>query len=204
MANVLTVVWFVIAYVAAQTCLMVWAALMFPDRVQRARERVETKPVASFFKGLLFWGISIFLAIALLKEGNPGPLQVMGWLVLGPMLAGSALGGGAFAEIVAERIRRRSGSDAVMPSLVGGALFTTVAGLMPLVGWFVFFPLVSLIAVGAGFPSLFRPKKGAKTEPNAAYVPPTRLEEFAPLTTAYQIPSAPATVAYEGQEMAHS
>lgn len=204
MANVLTVVWLVIAYVLAQTCMMVWAALMFPDRVRRARERVETRPAACFFRGLLFWGVNIFLALALLKEGNPGQLQLIGWLVLGPMLAGSALGGGAFAEIVGERLRNRSGQMGAIPSLVGGALFTTVAGLMPLVGWFVFFPLVSLIAIGAGFPSLFRekkPKPAATLAPSPAA--PTRLEEFAPLTTAYQIPAAPAAP-YEGQEMAHS
>ncbi|MFN3923103.1 MAG: hypothetical protein ACK4K6_05535, partial [Pseudarthrobacter sp.] len=160
MANVLTVVWFVIAYVAAQTSLMVWAALMFPDRVKRARERVETRPVASFFKGLLFWGVNLLLAFGIfIKEGNPGQIQLTGWLLLGPMLAGSVLGGAAFAEIVAERIRTRSGSDAVMPSLIGGALFTTLAGLMPVIGWFVFYPLVSLISVGAGFPALFREKK---------------------------------------------
>lgn len=204
MANVLTVVWFVIAYVAAQTSLMVWGALMFPNRVQRARVNVESRPVACFFRGLLFWGINIALAMAFLKEGNPGPLQLMGWLIVGPMLAGSVLGGAAFAEIVAERIRTRSDSAAVMPSLIGGALFTTLGGLMPVIGWFVFFPLVSLISVGAGFPALFRARKPKADARPVEHLPAqSRLEEFAPLTTAYQIPQATGA-AYESSEMAHS
>lgn len=205
MANVLTVVWFVIAYVLAQTSLLFWAAMIFPARVERARERVETRPVRSFFTGLLVWGLHFLVAMAFIKEGNPGPLQLLGWITLAPMLAGSVLGGGAFAEIVAERIRQRSGSTAVVPTLLGGALATTLGALMPIIGWFVFFPLVSLIAVGSGYPVLFRPR-----QPKAAALRDPRLEQFAPVASAgaptmptgltVSTASSPAT--YESTEFA--
>ncbi len=203
MANVLTVVWFVIAYVLAQTSLMFWAAMMFPARVERARERVENRPAKCFFSGLLVWGLHFLVAMAFIKEGNPGPLQLFGWITLAPMLAGSVLGGGAFAEIVAERIRQRSGSTAVVPTLLGGALATTLGGLMPVIGWFVFFPLVSFIAVGAGYPALFRPR-----QPKKAAVQDARLEEFAPVASAgaptvpagLTVSTASGPAAYEGSE----
>jgi hypothetical protein len=150
MANVLTVVWFVIGYVLAQTSIMVWVALMFPAPVGRARQRIERKPVASFFLGVLFWVVTIALAAALLQNSNPGPLKLLGWMFAAPMLVGSVVGGAAFAQLVAARLRGHMTNESPILALVGGALSTTLAGLLPIIGWFVFYPVAGFISVGAG------------------------------------------------------
>src|SRR3982750_2005326 len=63
MANVLSVIWFIIGTVVTLASLLVWPALMMPGPVRRARLRLEAKPVASFFLGVLFCAatFSLFL-----------------------------------------------------------------------------------------------------------------------------------------------
>lgn len=162
MANVLTVVWFVILYVTAQTAIMVWASFMLPNPVERARQRAERKPVLHFFLGALFWAMTLVVITLFVKEGNPGPVQLIGWSLAGPMLAGSVVGGAAFAQLVAERIRSRAPSVGLVPSVVGGALMTALAGLLPIIGWLVFLPITGFISVGAGMLGIFSKREVAK------------------------------------------
>lgn len=156
MANVLAIVWFVIGVVVSQTALLVWTALLLPGRVERARRRIETEPVRSFFRGLGVLVVTLVVAGALVRQGRPGPVQLLGWLLTGPMLAGWAAGAAAIARIAADRIRGASspGAPGFLP-LLGGALCTVLGGLAPFVGWFVFGPLIGLISIGAGVPALF-------------------------------------------------
>jgi hypothetical protein len=165
MANVLTVVWFIIGWTAMQTGLMVWLALMLPQRVGRARERVETAPVRTFFVGAAFWIVTVLFAVNLIKQGRPGPVQLFGWLTAGPMLAASAIGGAAFAQIVSERIRERSPQTSPLAALAVGGLCTAISGLLPVIGWFVFLPIVGFMSVGAGLSALLRKKPAQHPEP---------------------------------------
>ena len=158
MANVLTVVWFVIAYVVMNSAMQVWAGLMLPGPVERARERVERKPVACFFWGVLILGITAAVSLNLISGGRPGQVQLLGWIVAGPMLAGSIVGGAAFSQLLAGRIQAQMRNESRMLALVSGALCTTLASLLPVIGWFVFLPLVGIISIGSGTPALFRRK----------------------------------------------
>jgi hypothetical protein len=162
MANVLTFVWLVIAYIVTSTALMVWIALMLPRPVEAARRRLETRPGRSFALGLLFWIVTMVFAMSLLKEGRGAHLQLLGWAVMAPGLASSVIGGAAFAELVAARIRPQLRSEAVLPALIGGALCTTLSGLLPLVGWVVFFPIVSLMAIGSGAAGILEARRATK------------------------------------------
>src|SRR5688572_10794095 len=62
MANVLGVVWFVVAFVIAQTSMMVWTALVLPNPVARARRRIEAAPRSTFFLGAAFWILTLVFA----------------------------------------------------------------------------------------------------------------------------------------------
>lgn len=168
MANVLTVVWFVIAYVVMNSAMQVWAGLMLPGPVERARMRVERKPVACFFWGALILGITAVLTLNMIAGGRPGPVQLLGWLVAGPMLAGSIVGGSAISQLLAGRIRAQMQGDSHMLALVGGALCTTLASILPVIGWFVFLPVVGAISIGAGTPSLFKRHRVADSRQQTA------------------------------------
>lgn len=162
MANVLTVVWLVIGTVAANTSLLVWASLMFPQPVERARQRLERRPYASFFIGLPFTLFSVIVAGAFLKEGNPGGVQMIGWLLLAPMLVCSIIGGAGFARILADRIAPRMRNESPILALTGGALCTTLPGLLPVIGWFVYYPTTLFMATGAGLMGLVSRRRVAE------------------------------------------
>lgn len=172
MGFILGIVWSVIGYVVSQTSLLVWVAMMFPQPVERARARVLAKPGASFFTGLAIWGFSVLVGVSMLKEGNPGPVQLMGWLVLGPMLTASIVGGAGLAQIISARLQERSERIGKVSGLVGGALCTTFAGLVPIVGWFVVLPIASFIAIGAGAFALLKREKPQPLS-SAFYLGPT-------------------------------
>jgi hypothetical protein len=164
MGNVLGFVWFIIAYVVAQTSLMVWAALMLPGPVERARLRVETKPYASFFTGVLVWGLSVLITMSMVRAGGHPAVQILGWALAAPMLASSVIGGAAFARLAGTRLRAQMKSEAAVPALIGGALVTSLAGLMPVIGWFVFYPIVGFMSVGAGAVGLFGRRRAPQPE----------------------------------------
>jgi hypothetical protein len=159
MANVLTVVWLVIGWIVSQTSILVWASLMLPDRVQRARERVESRPVVCFFFGLLVFVLTLVIATNLIKEGRPGHLQLFGWIFMGPMLAAGIIGGASIARIAADRIYAHSNAESTLPSMIGGALCTTASGFVPIVGWFLYFPVTGFISIGAGAMALLQRRK---------------------------------------------
>lgn len=165
MANVLTAVWFVIAYVVTSSALMVWTALMLPNPVERARQRVATRPVASFFVGAGIWVFSALFLAAMLQEGRRAPLQLLGWASVAPMLTASVVGGAGIARLLSQRIRAQMKNDAALPALIGGALCTTLSGLLPVVGWLVFFPVMTFIAVGSGALGILSKRRVAEAVP---------------------------------------
>jgi hypothetical protein len=147
--GVLSIVWSVIAYLVMNTAAVVWVALMLPGPTQRARARILHHPSACFFLGLLVAAVTLVISLTFLS-GRAGGLQLLGWILAGPALTASVVGAAAIATIVAERIRPLCRSESGMLSLVGGAACTSLASLLPVLGWFVFLPLVGLVCVGAG------------------------------------------------------
>ncbi|MBM3458621.1 MAG: hypothetical protein FJX77_08840 [Armatimonadetes bacterium] len=184
MANVLTVVWFVIGWIISQVGAMVLFALLFPNRVALAQHQLTTRPRASVGIGFLFWAASAFLTVLLLQAGKAAPLQLLGWLCSGPMLISSLLGGAAVARLAAERIRQEAPEASSFACLVGGALCLALAGLVPVLGWFGVLPLFGWASVGAGLTALWPRRRPRVTVQPAA--PP----EPAPAASGYADPSA--------------
>jgi hypothetical protein len=81
-------------------------------------------------------------------------VQLLGWIVMGPMLTSSIVGGAAFSSILAERMARQMKNDSRILALAGGALCTSLSSLLPVIGWFVFLPVVGLISTGSGLMAL--------------------------------------------------
>lgn len=189
MANVLTVVWFVIGCVVFHTAILVWAALMLPNPVERARQRVERRPYPSFFLGLLFFGASLLVGVTMLSAGRHGLVQLLGWIVMGPMLASAVVGAAGFAKLVSSRIRPQMKSEAPLPALVAGSLCVALPGWLPVIGWFVFLPLTGLISVGAGLMAILSKREVAVLPapvtawPSAAQYPQSEFTIPAPAYT---------------------
>lgn len=176
MANVLSVVWFVIGSVVTLTSLLVWAALMMPRPVGRARLWLEARPAASFFLGALFCAgtVPVLVAFALIRKrgmqvvldatlvtfasSNLGIsgyyvntlFRVVHLLLAAPIAVGAVVGGAGMSQILARRIREQMKADSPLLALFGGALCTSLAAFFPLIGWLIFLPVVGLMSVGAG------------------------------------------------------
>lgn len=149
MANVLGVVWSVVGWILTQVGAMLLMGLLFPNPVRRAERRILERPGRSFATGLLFWVVSAFLTISLL-QAKAAPAQILGWLCAGPMLACSIFGGAALARLAGSRIREEAPDAPRLLCVLGGALCVTLAGLLPVIGWFVILPLSGFTAIGAG------------------------------------------------------
>ena len=196
MANVYSIAFTVLGVFLAHSCLLVWTAIVLPGPVERARRRIETRPVSSFFVGvacclatLCLLGVFFWLRGPLvprvedLLEYLAARLQFnrwyndtwmlangLVWILVAPVLAGFIFGGAGLAQIFAIRARSMMRDDRPLLGLVCGAACTSASYFMPLVGWFVFLPIVGLISIGAGICGMlgFGAARGADTRPSTA------------------------------------
>lgn len=181
MANVYSIAYTVLGIVAAHCLLLVWTAVVLPAPVERARRRIETRPLATFFVGLvaclltvgLVAGYSALRATLLPKLDdllaylsvhlqftrtyNDAWILVnaAAWIFAAPILAGFIIGGAGFAQSFGIRARAMMRDDRPLLGLSYGALCTSAAYFLPLVGWFVYLPIVGLISIGAGLCGIF-------------------------------------------------
>jgi hypothetical protein len=173
MGVVIGFVWLVIGYVLMQTSIQVWAALMLPNPVERAQQRIVRHPYASFFIGVGCWLASVLIASVFLR--GAGPLSIVGYILMGPMFAASVVGGAGFSRILGGRITRHQRNESEITALIGGAFLTTAGTLLPVIGWFLFLPVVGFISIGSGFMGIVSRRRVAEERvvpvPQAAYQP---------------------------------
>jgi hypothetical protein len=176
MASVYSIAFSVVGIIAIHSCLLVWTALLLPRPVERARQRLESRPVTSLLMGLFSCLLTIGLVSAFLLfrpqsvRGVAELLEFLAdnlhitrfynddwiitnlfvWLLAAPMMAGAIVGGAGFARLFAARAGALMRKDRPLLGLACGALCTSASYFMPIVGWFVFLPLVGLMSVGAG------------------------------------------------------
>lgn len=178
MANVFANAFAVIGVVIMLSSLLVWTAYILPRPVSRALQRLETNPWQSFFAGLVVLamaGATFYLALSMrakLREqletlfdvltkyagvartnGDAGTLaHELLYITIIPFVIALVIGGAAFARLFAQRAD--AAGNRPVASLVGGAFVLSAAIFLPLVGWFVFLPIVAAMSAGAGMLSL--------------------------------------------------
>ena len=176
MANVYAVALSILGIVVAHACLLVWLALLLPGPVERARRHVEARPVLCLFVGIictlvtigLLAGFSVLRAplevrVDQLQDYLSAHLQFnrfyndtwiiingLVWIIAGPMLVAWIFGGAGIAQLFAIRARPLMRDDRPLVGLTCGAFCTAAAYFLPLIGWFIYLPVVGLISIGAG------------------------------------------------------
>lgn len=146
-------------------CISAWAllmgvALLFEAKAARARTYVEAAPQRALGLGIVLALLIGLPAIVLLQQPS-GPRGLLGYTLLLGLLSISVVGGGGLARLIAERIKRLETRLSGFGALAIAASLLILPGLFPLLGWFVFAPLVALISLGAGFHSLIYREKTA-------------------------------------------
>jgi hypothetical protein len=196
MANVYSIAFTVLGVVVAHACLLIWTAIVLPNPVDRARRRIETRPISCLLIGLIgclitvgliagFFVIRVQVVLKVndLLEYLSSHLQftrfyndswilanVVVWLLAAPALASFIFGGAGFAQSFGGRARSMMRDDRPLLGLTYGAVCTSASYFMPLVGWFVFLPIVGLISIGAGVWGIFGRSPSHGTEPRTTTV----------------------------------
>ncbi|MCS6829906.1 MAG: hypothetical protein RMM08_04330 [Armatimonadota bacterium] len=152
--DVLAVIGIVAATVLSLWALVIAVSVLFGDRVMRARNRLERSPGKAT---LLGGGIAIVLGVvvaALLNHPAP-PFKLIGWVIYLLLLVVGAVGFSGLATLVAQRLARLEPSLTPYGALSRGALLCVLAGLVPVLGWFVVSPLMGFASLGAGVEAIF-------------------------------------------------
>lgn len=140
----LTIIGILISYPG----LMAAINLLLPQATSTAYHRVAETPGKTFFMGLLLTAILAFWILILSQVGS-GALRsiaaIFGILTLGF----SAVGAGGLVRLLGDRIGYLTGTAAEMKNLIRGAVIYELACFTPIVGWFLFLPVMSIMAMGA-------------------------------------------------------
>ena len=153
--DVLTVVGFVFGILVSVWALLVVVGLLFPKKAEYASRQIETRPWGNFITGVVAYAVAAFATIVLLNIHNP-LFTLLGWGVAVFFIAIMVVGGGGFAMLAANRIKALDPRRSTYRGLERGALLLVVScGLLPVIGWFAFTPVVMLISLGAGTRAVF-------------------------------------------------
>lgn len=127
--------------------------LLLPNTTRRAYHCLADTPIRTFFLGLVVTGFFVFW-IAFATQSNAGPIKALGFVVALIGMGVASIGAAALARLIGKRIGQLTGSSSELGSMVRGAVVYELACIVPVVGWFLFFPLTSLMIMGAASLSL--------------------------------------------------
>ncbi len=148
--------------IALPGLLLAWA-LLLPAQVERARLRIERTPWRCLGLGLAATLLALLPVGGLLAM--PGLLQLAGWVGLSMLLATASLGGAGLAAVMGHRLSKGPVSTLTPAALLRSAVALELAAIVPLVGWFVLLPLLSLLSVGAAILAVLRPAPARRPAP---------------------------------------
>lgn len=150
-------------------CLSAWAlimavALVFPARAQMGRERLVSKPWASFLIGMLLWATIGFLSVVLLASPLP-PAKLLGWMGILSLASIAAVGSAGLASLASERLSAMAPDATPYVSLSKSAATIVIASLVPILGWFLIVPFLVFASTGAGVAALRHRQSGTAEVP---------------------------------------
>ena len=163
MADVYTVALSILGIWITGPGLMLALNAVLPVRTERAYRHLSSAPWRSFFTGL---GITIVVTVFALVMANIRAGIASGVSVLLVLfgLGLWAVGAAGMTRLAAEWMETKTGSGSRLRNLVFGALALELSGFVPLIGWFLFTPLVGIIQIGAGASSLFGRDRNRNTD----------------------------------------
>jgi len=156
--DVLTVIAVIVGTLTSIWGMLVAFAMLFPRKAEHSRNIIQSRPWLCFGIGFLTALVGWTVAIFLLNVHNP-IATLLGWLTVIAMVLLQAVGGSGMAKLTADRIQSNDKRRSNYRSLERGALLLVLLGLLPVIGWFFFTPVVNLISLGAGVISLFTKKR---------------------------------------------
>jgi len=140
---------------------------LFPVRVNKIRATMENQWKRSFWLGLVNTVLITIFVVGFGSLGDGSPIfYIPAFAMYGAFLIGLLYGLSAFVQILGERLFPEL--NPVKRDIKAGAVFL-LTSLLPFVGWFLLFPYVLSLSVGAVVITLFqnRKRKEKKSEREA-------------------------------------
>jgi len=135
---------------------------LFPDRVSKIQATLEDNWKRSFWLGLVNTILITVFVFGFGSLGNGSPIFYLpAFAMYGAFLIGLLFGLTAFVQILGERLF--PDLDPVKRDMKAGAVFV-LTSLLPFVGWFLLFPYVISLSVGAVVITIFQERKRRKKE----------------------------------------
>ena len=129
---------------------------LFPIRVNKIRATMENQWKRSFWLGLVNTVLITIFVVGFGSLGDGSPIfYIPAFGVYGAFLIGLLYGLSAFIQILGERLFPEL--NPVKRDIKAGAVFL-LTSLLPFVGWFLLFPYVLSLSVGAVVITLFKKK----------------------------------------------
>lgn len=151
---------------------LLYSALL-PRALERGTDRLCRMPFRAFFLGLAV-GIPLVGLVSILgKAGRQAPAGILGALAAGYALFGAA----SLAKAVSARLS--APGDTPWKSHARGGVVLLLPCMIPFLGWFLLFPIVLTVGLGAGTMAVFPAARPAPAPAPAAAEHPEKAEVLA-------------------------
>lgn len=148
MADVYTVTLIILGMLISLPALLVGINLMFPTITKKAQTRLAQTPGRCFWFGIpVTAAFVLFVAIGLQINFGLVKALAFGVAVLGMGLG--TIGAAGLSRHFGYRLGTMSNPNSELTHLMRGAIVYELACIFPLVGWFLFAPVIGITVVGA-------------------------------------------------------
>ena len=166
-----------LAILISLPALLVAINILLPRASGDVATRLEKSPGKSFVLGLPVT-VTFLLWILIASQINFGLIQGTAFLALFVGMGLGTLGAAGLARFVGLRLRPISNTGSELRDLVRGAFVFELACLVPIVGWFLFAPLVGVTVMGAAVFGLlgWLPRPQTQPPPIQVHAPPVTID----------------------------
>ncbi|MBI3269690.1 MAG: hypothetical protein HYZ53_11760 [Planctomycetes bacterium] len=153
LSDVASVVMVFVALLLALPAYWVATRALFPAGAARAQRAYAESPGKAFGAGVL--GVfAVGLATTILGAMPVPLMKVLALLTFGAGLGAALFGAGGLAGLIGSRLPSTGDAGSPWKALVRGGVAMELSFLIPLLGWFLLFPLSLVTGIGATILSL--------------------------------------------------
>ena len=156
MGEIIGLILLTISSIVTLVAMLVLLPALIPNKVSQAQIVLQQSPGRSFVIGLVNFIFFFVIAAVLFQGGDFASLLAL--IILLALFGLAAIGLAGVVLIVQARIYE-DGSIKEIRQTMKSATLLTLAGLFPLIGWFVLTPIVLLCCLGAVIMVLVRRQK---------------------------------------------
>lgn len=147
MVDVYIVVYTLLGILICLPALLLALNLLMPQITRRIETRLEQTPGKSFVMGVPV--TAVFLLFIAVMANIPGVGQGSAFLAGFVSMGLGTLGAAGMSRLLAKRVTLINAPSSEALNLLRGALIYELACLFPIVGWFLFAPIVGITVIGA-------------------------------------------------------